>query len=144
MSRASPFGADVDRSILAGDPPSAAVIARLAEAHTGTLGTEGREGAAAGLVEQLVGLGPLAAPAADPAVTDVLVNGDGSVWLDRGSGSRWRPCGCPPTTCGAWPCAWPGSPADGSTTPSRGSTGCCPAVCACTPSSRRWRRAGRT
>ena len=86
MRRASPFGADVDRSILAGDPPSAAVIARLAEAHTGTLGTEGREGAAAGLVEQLVGLGPLAAPAADPAVTDVLVNGDGSVWLDRGSG----------------------------------------------------------
>lgn len=82
----SPFGSAVDRSIRAGAPPSPEVIARLVAAHTGTLGTEGREGAAAGLVEQLVGLGPLAGPAADPAVTDLLVNGDGSVWLDRGSG----------------------------------------------------------
>ena len=30
-----------------------------------------------------VDLGPLAGLAADPAVTDVLVNGDGSVWLER-------------------------------------------------------------
>jgi pilus assembly protein CpaF len=29
-------------------------------------------------------LGPLAALAADPAVTDLLVNGDGAVWVERG------------------------------------------------------------
>ena len=86
MTWASPFGPAVDRSIRAGDPPSPELIARMAAAHTGTLGAEGRDGAVTGLIEQLVGLGPLAVPAADPAVTDLLVNGDGSVWLDRGSG----------------------------------------------------------
>ena len=80
------FGPAVDRSIRAGDPPTPELIARMAAAHTGTLGAEGRAGAASDLVERLVGLGPLAGPAADPTVTDLLVNGDGSVWLDRGSG----------------------------------------------------------
>lgn len=32
------------------------------------------------------GLGPLATLLADPAVTDVLVNGPGEVWVDRGGG----------------------------------------------------------
>jgi pilus assembly protein CpaF len=32
------------------------------------------------------GLGPLGALLADPAVTDVLVNGPGEVWVDRGGG----------------------------------------------------------
>lgn len=32
------------------------------------------------------GLGPLAALVADPSVTDVLVNGPGEVWVDRGLG----------------------------------------------------------
>ena len=32
------------------------------------------------------GLGPLAGLVADPAVTDVLINGPGEVWIDRGSG----------------------------------------------------------
>ena len=81
-----PFGPAVERSIRAGAPPTPETIARMAAAHTATLGAEGRDGAAAGLVEQLVGLGPLATVAADPAVTDVLVNGDGSVWVDRGHG----------------------------------------------------------
>ena len=81
-----PFGPAVDRSIRAGAPPTAEVIAHIAAAHTATLGVDGRVGAVTGLVEQLVGLGPLARVAADPAVTDVLVNGDGSVWVDRGHG----------------------------------------------------------
>jgi pilus assembly protein CpaF len=81
-----PFGPAVDRSIRAGAPPTPEVIARMAVAHTATLGTEGRDGAVTGLVEQLVGLGPLTGVAADPTVTDVLVNGDGSVWVDRGLG----------------------------------------------------------
>jgi pilus assembly protein CpaF len=36
--------------------------------------------------EEIVGLGPLAGLIADPAVTDVLVNGPGAVWIDRGYG----------------------------------------------------------
>ena len=86
MSRPGPFAAAVEDSIRAGAPPTPAVIARIAGAHTATLGLQGREGAAARLVEQLVGLGPLAQAAADPSVTDLLVNGDGSVWVDRGRG----------------------------------------------------------
>lgn len=36
------------------------------------------------VVDGLVGLGPLEALLADPGVTDVLVNGPGEVWVDRG------------------------------------------------------------
>ena len=91
-----PFGPAVDRSILAGAPPTPEVIARMAATHTATLGTEGRDGAVTGLVEQLVGLGPLTTVAADPAVTDVLVNGDGSVWVDRGLGVEATDVRVPP------------------------------------------------
>ena len=35
---------------------------------------------------ELSGLGPLTAALADPAVTDVLVNGSSGVWVDRGEG----------------------------------------------------------
>ncbi|MBF4617379.1 TadA family conjugal transfer-associated ATPase [Clavibacter sp. VKM Ac-2873] len=36
-------------------------------------------------------LGPLAPLARDPRTTDVFVNGDGEVWVDRGSGPELRP-----------------------------------------------------
>ncbi|KAF0258227.1 TadA family conjugal transfer-associated ATPase [Clavibacter michiganensis] len=36
-------------------------------------------------------LGPLAHLAQDPRATDVFVNGDGEVWVDRGSGPERRP-----------------------------------------------------
>ncbi|HZN20091.1 MAG TPA: TadA family conjugal transfer-associated ATPase [Micromonosporaceae bacterium] len=39
----------------------------------------------------LVGAGPLAPLLADPDVTDVLVNGPGEVWVDRGAGLRRAP-----------------------------------------------------
>src|SRR5699024_11758022 len=36
---------------------------------------------------EMLGAGPVLQPLLeDPAVTDVLVNGDGSVWVDRGAG----------------------------------------------------------
>jgi pilus assembly protein CpaF len=38
------------------------------------------------LRSEMVGAGPLDALLADPAVTDVLVNGPNEVWMDRGSG----------------------------------------------------------
>ncbi len=36
--------------------------------------------------DQVAGLGPLATVLADPSVTDVVVNGPGEVWVDRGAG----------------------------------------------------------
>ena len=41
--------------------------------------------------EVLAALGPLAAVAADPAATDVLVTPDGGVWADRGRGVEREP-----------------------------------------------------
>lgn len=38
------------------------------------------------LAREFSGLGELAVPLADPEVTDVLVNGPGPVWIDRGAG----------------------------------------------------------
>ncbi len=74
------------RSLPAGRPPDEASIGSIASEHEPTLGAEGRARTAADLTASLVGLGPVSALAADPEVTDVLVNGDGSVWVDRGAG----------------------------------------------------------
>lgn len=40
------------------------------------------------LQREFSGLGPLAEPLQDPLVTDVVLNGDGSVWADRGEGMQ--------------------------------------------------------
>jgi pilus assembly protein CpaF len=45
-----------------------------------------RGGDAARVVDGVLGLGPIQEHVDDPAVTDVLVNGPGEVWVDRGSG----------------------------------------------------------
>lgn len=74
------------RSIRAGEVPSAATVARVAAHEAAHLGPDRRAAAEAELADRLVGFGPLAPVLADPAVTDVLVNGDGGVWADRGSG----------------------------------------------------------
>jgi pilus assembly protein CpaF len=85
-ARAGPLDASVRGAIRAGTGPSADSIDALVAQHGATLGDDGRALVARGLLEQLVGLGPLAQLAADRSVTDLLVNGDGSVWVDRGSG----------------------------------------------------------
>ncbi len=90
-ARAGPLDASVRRAIAAGAGPSAASIDALVAEHTATLGDDGRADTARGLLEQLVGLGPLAQLAADRSVTDLLVNGDGAVWLDRGRGMERAP-----------------------------------------------------
>jgi pilus assembly protein CpaF len=82
----NPFSEAVERSIRAGDPPTPATVARIAASHAATLGADGSAAAEHGLLGRLVGLGPLAELASDVAVTDVLVNGDGAVWVDRGQG----------------------------------------------------------
>lgn len=60
-------------------------IARVLD-DEGVLGVDGRRLAVASLADRLVGLGPLAPLVADPEVCDVLVNGDGRVWVERGQG----------------------------------------------------------
>ena len=145
-ARAGPLDASVRRAIRGRGAAVAAVRStRWWPSTPRPWATTGRAAAARGLLEQLVGLGPLAQLAADPSVTDLLVNGDGAVWVDRGDGvERDRGAGAGSTTCGRSPCGWPGWPAAGSTTPSRGSTACCPVVCGCTPCCRPWPTAGRT
>jgi pilus assembly protein CpaF len=76
----------VERAIRDGRPPDSGTIARMAASQESTLGDRGRERVATELLERLVGLGPLAPFLDDAAVTDLLVNGDGSVWVDRGVG----------------------------------------------------------
>jgi pilus assembly protein CpaF len=85
-ARAGPLDAAVHRAIRAGAAPSAGAIDAMTAEHAVTLGDDGRALVARGMLERLVGLGPLATLAADPGVTDLLVNGDGSVWVDRGEG----------------------------------------------------------
>jgi pilus assembly protein CpaF len=84
--RADPLDASVRRAIATGAPPSPRSVDALVAEHAGTLGDQGRAVTARGLLDRLVGLGPLAQLAADPSVTDLLVNGDGAVWVDRGHG----------------------------------------------------------
>jgi pilus assembly protein CpaF len=43
------------------------------------------------LYDELAGAGPLASLLADPAVTDVVVNGPDEVWVDRGAGMARTP-----------------------------------------------------
>jgi pilus assembly protein CpaF len=45
----------------------------------------------AALQSEIVGAGPLESLLADPAVTDVLVNGPAEVWVDRGAGLERTP-----------------------------------------------------
>ena len=90
-----PFDDSVRRAIGEGSPPSAAGIGAMAAEHTAILGAEGRALAAGGLVDRLVGLGPLTRLAEDHSITDLLVNGDGVVWVDRGLGVQRSPVRLP-------------------------------------------------
>jgi pilus assembly protein CpaF len=73
---------------LAGDPGPVTpgrVAAAVREVGT-VLGDVGLLDVVDALRAELVGAGPLEPLLADPSVTDVLVNGDRGVWVDRGNG----------------------------------------------------------
>jgi pilus assembly protein CpaF len=63
-----------------------AELARLARAVAPAAGTAGLLAQLDAAKPQLYGAGALEPLLADPAVTDVLVNGGGAVWVDRGRG----------------------------------------------------------
>ncbi len=68
-----------------GQPLSPASVAEALRQEGGGLHGE-VGGLMAGLHSEIVGAGPLTELLADPAVTDVLVNGAAQVWVDRGRG----------------------------------------------------------
>ncbi|WP_353952475.1 TadA family conjugal transfer-associated ATPase [Knoellia sp. S7-12] len=75
----------IEEAIREGRSPDASAIAGV----TGSVVELGAEGVAiesALLREQVLGFGPLEQWIALASVTDVLVNGDGAVWVDRGGG----------------------------------------------------------
>jgi len=74
-------------AVSGGDPTPAAVVSAVrAEPDAAVLGDTGLLRLASQVHRELAGAGPLAPLLADPAVSDVLVNGPDEVWVDRGSG----------------------------------------------------------
>jgi pilus assembly protein CpaF len=69
-----------------GTPTAARVAAALREEGGGLRGDVEVLEVLRALQLEISGAGPLAPLLADPLVTDVLVNGPGQVWVDRGSG----------------------------------------------------------
>lgn len=88
MNRPARFTPDLAAVVAAGRGPSVETIDGLVRASTTTLGRRGVAEETARLTESVLGVGVLADVLSDEAVTDVLVNGDGSVWVDRGTGVR--------------------------------------------------------
>ncbi|MDN5716014.1 MAG: TadA family conjugal transfer-associated ATPase [Janibacter sp.] len=76
----------IDAHVQAGRAPDEQVIDQVARAEEVRLGSSGARRRSGELRAGLMGLGPLEPLVGDDQVTDVLVNGDGSVWVDRGEG----------------------------------------------------------
>lgn len=76
----------VHRAIRAGQAPAASLIEQIVRPSAPLLGDLGVAREQDGLRDAHLGLGPLAPVVAASEVTDVLVNGDGRVWVDRGNG----------------------------------------------------------
>ncbi|WP_170315592.1 TadA family conjugal transfer-associated ATPase [Nakamurella deserti] len=75
-----------------GTQPSAAAVAAAVRAEAGVLVSDAQMlRLIRALQAELVGVGPLAGLLADPATTDVVVNGPDDVRVDRGHG--WEPTG---------------------------------------------------
>ena len=87
MTTPSPLWSAARRAAVeAGRSPSAEVISDVVGTSALRLGRDGVDLEGARLTRDLLGFGDLTAALSDPTVTDVLVNGDGRVWMDRGQG----------------------------------------------------------
>ena len=78
------------RVAASGLPASASSVAAALRDEGGSLRGDA-PGVLRALQSEIVGAGPLEALLADPAVTDVLVNGPDEVWVDRGAGLERTP-----------------------------------------------------
>jgi pilus assembly protein CpaF len=72
--------------IRGGRRPEPRTLATVAEVDVATEGLGGAAALRGSLQAQLLGAGPLEPLLELPGVTDVAVNGDGSVWVDAGAG----------------------------------------------------------
>ena len=81
-----PLDSGIREAILHGRGPAPEELDDLVAGEAVRLGASGAGEVRAALGAALLGSGPLEPLLLDPAVTDVLVNGDGSVWVDRGVG----------------------------------------------------------
>ena len=75
-----------DRLALTGTQPGTAAVLAALQADGTVLPADAIVDLVAAVRSALVGAGPLQDLLADPEVSDVLVNGPGEVWVDRGSG----------------------------------------------------------
>ncbi|TQS43845.1 TadA family conjugal transfer-associated ATPase [Cryptosporangium phraense] len=81
------------RLISEGSLPTRAAVTTAVRAEYGSpIGDRTLLSLGADLHAELVGAGPLTALLAEPDVTDVLVNGPGEVWVDRGAGLQRVHC----------------------------------------------------
>jgi pilus assembly protein CpaF len=76
----------ISERIRRGVPPDDDAVDDVTRVDGVRLGRDGARSARDRLASEVMGLGPLEECVADEAVTDVLLNGDGSVWVDRGEG----------------------------------------------------------
>jgi len=74
------------RDAAAGGVPDATSVAAAVHSRAGLRGSRGLVGLAADLTAEIVGAGPLEPLLRLEGVTDVLVNGPGPAWIDRGRG----------------------------------------------------------
>lgn len=80
------FAEGIERAVIAGRIPDARTIREVVEESAERLGERGVRRHTGFLEAELAGLGPLAALAVREGVTDILVNGSGETWADRGAG----------------------------------------------------------
>ncbi len=83
-----PVRQQVWRQIRAGRPPDRGLVVDVVAGERAVLGAMGSARVADRLAAEVLGAGPLDALLEWPGVTDVAVNGDGSVWVDRGHGMQ--------------------------------------------------------
>ncbi|HQF02668.1 MAG TPA: TadA family conjugal transfer-associated ATPase [Phycicoccus sp.] len=80
------WSAEISALVSRGSSPTRGTIDDLVQSKVARLGSEGVDSQRRLLESRLMGMGCLAEELTDARVTDVLVNGDGSVWVDRGAG----------------------------------------------------------
>ena len=83
MSVAGRVHARLVQEAQAGGPPDRPAVTRLVREEAPLLGPAQLDAVVVEVLARANGLGPLEALLADPAVTEVMVNGPGQVWVER-------------------------------------------------------------
>ena len=69
--------------------PDVGAVSAVAREEVGALGARRVDDSTRSMASRILGAGVLDSFLAEPHVTDVAVNGDGRVWIDRGYGMEW-------------------------------------------------------